>query len=1135
MAVGRLRRMSVHHWALRMHRTADLLLFSSTDLTNFLECAHLTHLELQTAAGFAPAARRTAEAEFLAAKGDEHERAVLSQLEDEGPAAVRIDDPRSLASWADAARQTECAMRAGARVIHQAVLLGDGWRGKADFLVRVETPSSLGRWSYEAWDAKLARHAKPKHVLQLAYYSERIAAIQRREPEWTVVVLGSGERVRLRVRDVSSYYRAIRGAFVRAIGAAAPTSPYPVAHCRLCTYHDRCEAWWISADHLSLVANIRRSQVDQLVERGISTVVALTAARGQVGSIAAATVDRLRHQASLQAEARRTGEHRYELLPPSEEHGFRLLPPPSPGDVFFDMEGYPFFEARGGLEYLFGAATADERAPQFRAFVATDRAAEKRAFEQFVDFVWARLRQWPDLHVYHYAHYEPAALKRLMSEHAAREEEVDELLRREVFVDLYQVVRRSMRISHDSYSLKAVRRFFMPDAGRGEVAGGVESIVEFQRFLDTGDASILDAIQRYNEEDCVSTLGLRDWLLARRDEAQHASGVEMPFRALPDQRRKPLEIEPDLHADLRARLAATGLPHALLIGHLLDYHRREAKPEWWAYFERKKKSLDELLEDTQAISHLTPTGAGPQAIDQSLVHVLAFPPQEFKLKIGDSHVEGPLDEGRVGTIEWIDEAAGRLGLRRGRRRAGDPLPRAVVASKPVPDKAQRAAIERVAEAVARGDRRYRAFEDILAAAPPRFRSLRPRAIQTLDLDAQKRLAADLDDSCLFVQGPPGSGKTWTGARLAVALIAAGKRVGVTGPSHRAIHNLLEEIERVAVAEGVSFEGVKKRAASEETAFDGRFVRSVDGNEDCERCDAQLVAGTAWLFAREGMDHALDYLFVDEAGQMALADAVAVGTSARSIVLLGDPQQLPHVTQTQHPEGSGRSVLEHLLDGAHTVGADRGVFLAQSWRMHPDLCAFVSDLSYDGRLTSAPGCERQRVSSPGLAGAGLRYLPVEHRHNAQQSPEEAAAIAAEIDRLLQPGAAVVDRAGVARPLTASDILVVAPYNMQVRCLRDRLPPGVEVGTVDRFQGREAAVVFFSMASSSGDEAPRGLAFLFDHHRFNVALSRAKCLAIVACSPRLLEARCRTVDDMRLVNALCRFAEAAASAATAPATS
>jgi predicted RecB family nuclease len=521
------------------------------------------------------------------------------------------------------------------------------------------------------------------------------------------VVLGTGERAAFRFRDFSSYFRAVRRRFIRAVAANASVTPYPVAHCALCSYIHHCESHWHDTDHLSLVAGIRRSQFDHLSDLGIATCGNFAVYTGPSGGIGLSAFDRIRHQASLQTYFRTTGEHRYDLLPPGDENGFRLLPTPSDGDVFFDMEGFPFFDADGGLEYLFGAIIVDGGSERFQAFRATDRAGEKRAFEAFVDFLWDRMRQWPDLHVYHYGAYEPTTLKRLMTEHATREEEVDELLRREAFVDLYKVVRRSMRISHESYSIKAVRQFFMSSAGQGGVADGGESMVEFQRFLDTGDSSILDAIERYNEEDCVSTFRLRDWLLERRTDAEREFTVTIPFRQLPDRRSEPVEVEPDGHANLRARLTARAAPWATLLGHLLDYHRREAKPEWWAYFDRRMNSLDELLDDTEAIAYLAPTGAPPERKAQSLVFTLAFPAQEFKLKV-DTHVDGAFNEGGVGTIEWIDASGGRLGLRRGKKRADDPLPQAVIAGRPVPDTAQRDAIVRVAAAAASATSSYQA-------------------------------------------------------------------------------------------------------------------------------------------------------------------------------------------------------------------------------------------------------------------------------------------------------------------------------------------------------------------------------------------------------------------------------------------
>jgi predicted RecB family nuclease len=1107
-----------------MQRLADTLIFSPSDLNHFLECEHLITLER----GRDDSRPRVPDphTELLAQKGLEHERAWFERFRADGRTIVSVDPEGNDRAWQARAAKTLAAMQSSADVIYQGVFHDDVWHGVSDFLVRVDAPSRLGAWSYEAWDTKLARHSKPYFILQLCFYTEQLGILQGIEPRDMHVVLGTGHRESFAYREFSAYYRRVRQRFLDVVLSDRPTAPYPVAHCSLCEHEKTCADHWQAEDHLSLVAGIRRDQVQRLNEAGVRTVAQLGGfdAKSRIG-IGAMALQRLVHQAALQNHHRETAQHRYDLLPLDERTGFRLLPAPSDGDIFFDMEGYPFFEPPGGLEYLFGVVTVDDGTLRFRAFHASNRAEEKVAFERFIDFVQDRLRRWPDMHVYHYAAYEPSTLKRLMGQHATRGDELDDLLRREVFVDLYQVVRQSLRISHPSYSIKKVRTFFMSGAGQGAVADGGDSILEFERWLRTREPSVLEAIVRYNEEDCVSTVRLRDWLLERKREAERAAGIEVPWKTTKPSTLKEDRIEED--EEIRRRreaLLALGTPSSTLMSHLLDYHRREDKPAYWAYFDRQKKSLDDLLDDTEAIAYLEPVpGMEPEKDKRSLVHTVRFPDQEYKLG-PDKDIEDPFLKVGVGTIAWIDSDKCQLGLKREARR-NEPLPSAIVLGAPPKTKAQRRAICRVADAILDHRADYPAVQSLLARGLPRLRGRVAGAlIQTLDLAEQKAIVSALDDSYLFIQGPPGSGKTWTGARLIVSLIAFGKRVGVAANSHKAIHNLLEEVEAVAVEEGVTFRGLKKRSKGEESTFEGRFITSTSSNEDCETFEGQLIAGTSWLFAREGMEQRLDYLFVDEAGQVSLADTVAMGTSARNLVLLGDPQQLPQVTQGVHPEGSGCSVLEHLLGGESTVAENRGLFLARSWRMHPDVCAFISELSYDGRLSSADGCERQRIDSSGLSGTGLRYFAVDHEGNAQQSPEEARLVAEQI-RLLLDGGTFTDSQGRSRPLTKADILVVAPYNMQVRCLREALPAGVQVGTVDKFQGREAPVVFFSMASSTGEDVPRGLDFLFSRNRFNVAVSRAKALTVLVCSSRLLDTRCRTIGQMQLVNGVCQFVEAA----------
>jgi superfamily I DNA and/or RNA helicase len=360
--------------------------------------------------------------------------------------------------------------------------------------------------------------------------------------------------------------------------------------------------------------------------------------------------------------------------------------------------------------------------------------------------------------------------------------------------------------------------------------------------------------------------------------------------------------------------------------------------------------------------------------------------------------------------------------------------------------------------------------------------------------------------------------------MAVAALREGRRVAVTANSHAAIQNLLRAIEDRAVKDGVTdWRGVYKGEGYESPMG---LVGAVSDNKETYGDEFRLVAGTAWLMSCEAHRERFDVLFIDEAGQFSLANAVAAGTVAKGIVLLGDPQQLPQVNQASHPHGAGSSVLGHILGEHDVIPSDRGVFLGVSWRMHPDVCRFVSERSYDGRLRSTEQCAERRVDAPGrLSGAGLRTVAVEHEGSSQESAAEADAIAELCEELLAGGATVTDDERRTRALVADDLLVVAPYNLARRCIAARVPAGVRVGTVDKFQGQEAPVVFFAMTCSSGEDVPRGLSFLFDRNRLNVAISRAQCLAVLVHAPRLLDADCRSLTDMQLLDGACRFAEMA----------
>ena len=1019
-----------------------------------------------------------------------------------------------------AARTIE-TMHAGPALISQATFFDGRWQGRADVLRRIEHSSNLGDFAYEILEMKLSRTVKPYFVHQLAVYNRLLTEAQGYEPASAILILGDGSMVEVDLPRYAALHRHV-ATRIEEIYSGDPiqTYPEPVAHCAICNLQSECRQRRIEDDHLSLVANASRSQRDNLIEENLVTVAALADAppdQSHAG-IADDRFDLLRHQAGLQVASRDSGEPTHRHIPPEPGRGYVLLPAPDPADLFFDLEGDPYVGNDGGIEYLWGWSTPGD---EYDCTWAHSEVAEKAALEDFVKLVHQRWLENPDMHVCHYAPHEKSKLRSLALKYATCEAEVDELLRGEVLVDLLAVVRQGLQVGEESYSLKKLERHHEFERLEKEVRAGGGSIVAYETWLKTRDQAFLDSIRAYNREDCVSTRSLRDWLYGEMfPEARVEFGADAFEPAVPLEERAAPPWMAGIE-DLIARLSA-GLPEdpadddadqeeQRLLSYLLLYYYRENKPGWWRYFDLGTMTATELIDESDAIGGLELDQSFEPVLDtQSLVYRMTFPEQEFRLKVG-----GVIDPATGASCTLTEVSDDALLVKLGKARPA-PTFEGLVAGGPIDAKPQMAAISEVAEEVLSNGPRFSAARSMLRGAPPQMTSGRLGSA-TSELVAA---AQGLDESHLSVQGPPGTGKTYNGARMIVEAIRAGLTVGVTAQSHAAIQNVLRDVEQYAADEGVDFKGAYKGDGYESA----HGLIEIVGNKEVEAGGFQLVAGTSWLHAREGVRESLDLLFVDEAGQLSLADAVAAATAAKSVVLLGDPQQLPQVNQADHPGNSGRSVLEHHLDGRATIGPDDGVLLTESWRMHPDVCAFVSERSYDGRLRSRDECAQRTIDAQGsLSGSGLRTVFVEHEGRSQSSVEEADAIAALCNELLAGGATVTDDEGVASPLSADDIMVVAPYNMAIRCIRDRVPDGVRVGTVDKFQGQEAPIVFFAMTCSSGDDVPRGLDFLFSRNRFNVAISRAQCMAVLVVSPRLLDADCRTLEAMELVDGACRFVE------------
>lgn len=1066
-------------------------------------------------------------AALIRSRGEEHEREQLSKLRAEAESIVDLSGlpPATSREGLDAGVEaTKEAMVGGAALIYQAPFFESGWQGRVDFLRRIPGESAFGDYAYEVLDTKLARQVKPHFVHQLCLYSHLLGVVQGVEPKYAHVVLGNGTSVPVELRRYAALHRYVT-AQLEAVASAPPrdTYPEPVSHCDVCDLYTECRQRLVADDHLSLVASMRRENRDDLKELNIPTVVALAEADEPEGRnpLGAERFSYLRQQAGLQVESRETGQPRHRHLHPAPAAGYALLPKPSAGDVYFDLEGDPYVGDEG-IEYLWGWWTGEGYEYEW----AHDTASEKAALERFVDRVTELRDQHPEMHIFHYAPHERAKLRSLSIAHATKENEVDALLRGEVLVDLFAVVRQGLQVGEETYSLKALERHHAFERLEQKVREGGGSIVIYENWLQTGDSELLESIRAYNEEDCRSTMALRRWLEeAMRPEAESEFEVDFselvadekedrgPPEWMPEVLQLIEQLEQPQPADAEDSAAAA---ERKLLANLLLYHHREGKPGWWRYFDLRGKPIMDLIEDRDAVAGLKRAeDAPPTEYKRSLDYEFSFPPQEFRLDLGKAEDPVTREKYKVVRVE-----ADRIFLRR-EKKLSPPDPVALVSDSQVRTVVLREALTELAqETVAGNTEKYTAAHELLRGSPPRTSGELGE-----DVDSLVSAVLGLDRSILPVQGPPGTGKTFRAGRIVVAALAAGKRVGITAPSHAAIENVLRKVEEFAHKESQTLAGIYKPKDGGKYEGPHGMVENAKANSDVTE-EIQLVAGTPWLFARPEHRNAFDLILVDEAGQFPLANAVAAGLASESLILLGDPQQLPQVTQAEHPEGSGASVLEHLLAGEQTIPADRGVLLTESWRMHPDVCAFVSERSYDNRLRSREQCGLRKVTAAGaIAGVGLRTMAIEHQGRSQSSPEEADAIAGACQELLA-GATVTNDKGEERTLTPKDILVVAPYNLAVRKIRARVPDGVRVGTVDRFQGQEAPIVFYAMTCSAGEDVPRGMEFLFDSHRFNVAVSRAECLAVLVHSPRLLDADCRTLEAMELVDGVCRFVELAA---------
>lgn len=1127
------------------------LRLSASDLSNHLACHYLTSLDLGVSKGLRPASTwHSPDARVLQQRGLAHENMYIEHIKTQG---VSIVDLREVTDEKDALARTLEAMQKGSDAIIQGVLSEGRWFGRADVLRRVHQPSRFGPWSYEVYDCKLALATKAATILQLSFYSDLLRIIQGQAPSLMHVVPPGDNLVAEshRFLDYAAYYRYVKCRLEIAIEHAngnIPGYPEPREHCPICRWWRECDAQRRKDDHLSLVAGISSLQRKQLTIWNVETVADLAVLpiplqkRPDRGS--KESYINVREQARVQIEGRTTGKPVHEILTIDQEHGFRRLPEPSMGDVFFDLEADPFV-GRGGREYLFGCVyDAGSGVPIYERRWAMTAEEEKQAFEWFVDLVIERWAKYPAMHVFHFTGYEPGALKRLMGRHATREDEIDRMLRAGLLVDLHTVLKRSARASVEQYSLKALEAFHgferkIPLEDARTAMRELEHWLELESTEQLDD-KVRDAVALYNADDCLSTWSLRDWLEKER-EAKVKSGVNIPRPTSLDGAAPEKVTERQQRAAALAVSLRDGIPAKLetrteeqkarwLMADLLDWHRREAKADWWEFYRLRDLSDEDLLNERSALS-------GLQFVER-LEILRNIPTDRYTYEKQETDVRAGNElcsKGeKLGEAVEIDQIARRIDIKKTKKTA-DIHPNAAYVKDIGPGTDVLAdSLYRIGSWIssngmgAQGP--YQAARDLLLRRPPRLHREAPLAIPgEPTLEAAKRVGYLLDRSVLAIQGPPGAGKTYTGARMICELVRQGKKVGITATSHKVIGNLLNMVVECATETGLNhLKCVRKTNKEEKPKADPPHIKITVENKETRAAfldGAHVLAGTQWLWAQEDYHEAVDVLFIDEAGQMALANVLAVSHCAKSVVLLGDPQQLDQPLRGSHPEGADLSGLEHLLAGEKTIATHKGLFLGKTWRLHPALCLFTSEAFYEGRLNSRDGLENQRIEGHSwLQEFGLFFVPVLHGGNQNSSEEEVETVVRLVTSFMTSKVSWVNDRGDKRPMQLNDILVVAPYNAQVADLKKRLPNG-RIGTVDKFQGQQAPVVIYSLTTSSPEDAPRGMEFIYSLNRLNVATSRAQAIVIVVGSPRLLEPECRSPRQMQLANALCRYAELA----------
>ena len=1105
--------------------------YSPSMLKKYLSCKHIIFNEKYEKDLKLKRQPNTIVDEIMFDKGNIHEKQYFEKLKKK---FSKVKDIKNLKN-VDKFKETLKAMQQGFEVIYGGWLTDGKWRGESDFLeINFKRHSNFGNYSYTVIDTKNSNKIKGDHIYQVGVYCDLLKKIQGVFPEKFYILLKNNKKEEVKLNDVFEVFHSQKNDYENFLKKEVnETVPEKCNFCNFCDWSKVCEQNWIKNRHLNQIGGINKLNIKKFNKNGVNTIDDLvkikpgTKLKGLRDEIITKRIE----QAKLQLQYEKDNKPIFKNI---EENlyirkGFNILPKPSEGDIFFDLESsqHAYDEK---IEYLFGIFYIEDKKEKFVPLWAHNKNEEKKNVIEFFDFTKNHFKKFPNAKIYHYANYEINALERLTSIYKVKSIEYDNYLRNGKFVDLFRVVKQSIIVSENSYSIKNLEKFYNFKR-KGDVQKGEKSEEFYIEWTKNKKSKLLDEIEFYNQQDCKSTYELRQWLIQIKPKDTKWFENEIDGEIDEIKPHEELMIE-NINKINSSNIKNKNLKQ--IISDVIGFYTREDKPSWREFFDRKDLSNEELMEDREVIANmkLLSYNRDPSPRRRSTIYKYIYPDQEFKLKKGKqvsiaNNVEIDRSDA-AGKIEELDPIQRIVTLRKGISKSEGILPK-ILSIGEKPPKASRYSnlnsnIYNYCNDVVDNQNNFKAITSILIRDYPNVIGVKKgeKLINSDNFEREiPKTLLNLKESYLFCQGPPGSGKTFHAANAIIELIKQNKKIAITANSHKVIHNLLERIEKIAQNKNCLFKGLKKgNKDDKETYFDGKFVST--GTDDrpflkgLDDKSISLFAGTKFHLSNAYYRSKIDYLFIDEAGQMTITDVIAIGVIAKNIILIGDQQQLGQPTRGSHPNDSGKSILDFLLENRDTIDETKGIFLNKTYRLHPTINNYISNSFYDGRLLTNHNSENRKIKYPEtclIKNDGIHFLAMRHKDNSQKSEDELKIIKLLMDQLI--GSIFIDNKAK-RKLTIEDILIVTPYNVQVNYLLENLKKGSRVGTVDKFQGQEAPVTIVSMVSSDTDSLPRNKSWFFNRNRLNVALSRSQCSSIILFNPDLLKTAPSDLEEIKLLN-------------------